>query len=99
MIAKPGFWLSLGTSLSLNLTFLKPAQIGDVLLLEAEVRSWHACCLKIKWVTELTGAPQIIQATSRLAILRGVLRREKDGVIVSTSEQVRNNIDKPKSRL
>jgi acyl-coenzyme A thioesterase 13 len=44
MIAKPGFWLSLGTSLSLNLTFLKPAQVGDVLLLEAEVRGSHACC-------------------------------------------------------
>jgi hypothetical protein len=43
MIAKPGFWLSLGTSLSLSLTFLKPAQVGEVLLLEAEVRSSYAC--------------------------------------------------------
>jgi hypothetical protein len=38
MIAKPGFWLSLGSSLSLKLTFLKPAQVGNILLLEAEVR-------------------------------------------------------------
>lgn len=37
MIGQPGFWLSLGVSLSLNISFLQPAQIGDVLLMESEV--------------------------------------------------------------
>lgn len=37
MIGKPRFWHSLGVSLSLNISFLQPARIGDVLLMESEV--------------------------------------------------------------
>lgn len=38
-VAKPGFWLSLGVSIKLNLTFLRPARVGEILLLESEVRT------------------------------------------------------------
>ena len=36
-IRKPGFWYLLGTTRSLNVTFLRPAQEGEVLLMECEI--------------------------------------------------------------
>ncbi len=37
MIRKPGFWMSFGTSRSLNVTFIRPAVEGEMLLMESEV--------------------------------------------------------------
>jgi acyl-coenzyme A thioesterase 13 len=37
VIRKPGFWLNMGTSRSLNITFLRPAAEGEVLLMDCEV--------------------------------------------------------------
>ena len=37
VIRKPGFWMSFGTSRSLNLTFLRPAVEGEMLLMDCEV--------------------------------------------------------------
>lgn len=37
LIQKPGFWETSGTSRTLNVTFLRPAVEGEVLLLDAEV--------------------------------------------------------------
>lgn len=47
LIRKPGFWMRFGTSRSLNITFIRPAMEGEVLLMDCEaslvsvvVRSW-----------------------------------------------------------
>ena len=37
LIRKPGFWMSFGTSRSLNLTFIRPAMEGETLLMDCEV--------------------------------------------------------------
>ena len=37
IIRKPGFWMNFGTSRSLNLTFLRPAMEGEMLIMETEV--------------------------------------------------------------
>lgn len=37
-VAKPGYWATLGSSRTLNISYFKAAQEGDVLLLEAKVR-------------------------------------------------------------
>lgn len=36
-IARPGFWTSTGLSQGLNMSFLKPARVGEWLVLECEV--------------------------------------------------------------
>ena len=37
VIGKPGFWMNAGVSRSLNITFLRPAAEGEVLLMDCEV--------------------------------------------------------------
>ena len=34
LVRKPGFWMTMGTSRSLNVTFLRPAAEGEMLLME-----------------------------------------------------------------
>ncbi|KAK3066247.1 hypothetical protein LTR53_017487 [Teratosphaeriaceae sp. CCFEE 6253] len=63
-IGTPDFWMNGGVTRSLNVTCLRPAPEGEVLLLEAEV----------------------VQMGKTLALLHGTLRRERDGVLVSTCE-------------
>lgn len=36
-IARPGYWASLGSSRTLNMSYFKPAQEGDILRLETKV--------------------------------------------------------------
>jgi acyl-coenzyme A thioesterase 13 len=37
VIRKPGFWMMFGTSRNLNMTFLRPAVEGEMLLMDCEV--------------------------------------------------------------
>ena len=38
LVSRPGFWSTTGTTRTLNMTYLRPAMKGEVLLLECEVR-------------------------------------------------------------
>lgn len=37
LVRRPGFWTNAGTSRSLTVTYLRPAVVGDVVLMECEV--------------------------------------------------------------
>ena len=38
LISRPGFWSTAGTTRTLNMTYLRPAMKGEILLLDCEVR-------------------------------------------------------------
>lgn len=68
-----GQWLEGGgVSRTLNVTYLRPAQIGERVLVECEV----------------------VQAGKRLCFLRGVMKREKDGAIISTCEHNKSIVER-----
>ncbi|KAK5175224.1 uncharacterized protein LTR77_000361 [Saxophila tyrrhenica] len=70
-IRKPGFWMLFGTTRTLNLTYLRPAPEGEMMLMECEV----------------------VHAGKRLCLIKGTLRRERDGAIISTCEHQKYNND------
>jgi acyl-coenzyme A thioesterase 13 len=70
-ISKPGFWSTGGTSRTLNMTFLRAAAEGEMLVCECEV----------------------VHAGQRLCLIQAVLRRERDGAVVSTCEHQKFNND------
>ncbi|KAK4496713.1 hypothetical protein PRZ48_012696 [Zasmidium cellare] len=63
-VGKPDGWLVPGVSRSLNVTYLRPAPEGTIVLCECEVMA----------------------AGKGLALMRGVMRREDDGRVISTCE-------------
>jgi hypothetical protein len=67
--------------------YFRPAHEGDLLTLECEVRSLtHKMCIPLLMVA------QTVNVSKRLALLRGVLKRE-DGALVSTCEHQMYNVD------
>jgi len=40
LIAKEGFWRTSGTTRTLNMTYLRPAFVGDVVRMECKVGGW-----------------------------------------------------------
>lgn len=70
-IRKPGFWMTGGTSRTLNMTYLRPAAEGEMLVCESEV----------------------VHAGQRLCLIQAVLKRERDGAVVSTCEHQKFNND------
>lgn len=101
-IAKPGHWAALGSSRTLNISYLAAAQEGDVLLLEAKVRallvfapfnSGYRLELSADVVFLFVFAVQIVSIGSRMAMIRGTLTRERDGQLISTSEHHLHNND------
>lgn len=87
-IARPSkFWTTYGTSRSLNVMYFRPAHEGDLLTLECEV----CIAMDVICSTELM-VSQTVNVSKRLALLRGVLKRE-DGALVSTCEHQMYNVD------
>jgi acyl-coenzyme A thioesterase 13 len=83
----PEFWTTYGTSRSLNVMYFRPAYEGDLLTLECEVRICvHQVCSPLLMIT------QTVNVSKRLALLRGVLKRE-DGALISTCEHQMYNVD------
>jgi acyl-coenzyme A thioesterase 13 len=88
-IAKPGFWKSLGLCRTINFTYLRPAVLGEVLLMECEVSGFFDGGL-----IELSAHSfQTVHVGKRIAMLRGVMRREKDGAALVTCEHNKFNVD------
>ena len=107
-IAKPGHWAALGSSRTLNISYLAAAQEGDVLLLEAKVRallvfapfnSGYRLELSADVVFLFVFAVQIVSIGSRMAMIRGTLTRERDGQLISTSEHHLHNNDVASAKL
>ena len=107
-IAKPGHWAALGSSRTLNISYLAAAQEGDVLLLEAKVRallvfapfnSGYRLELSADVVFLFVFAVQIVSIGSRMAMIRGTLTRERDGQLISTSEHHLHNNDVSSAKL
>lgn len=74
-VAEPekGQWLEGGgVSRTLNVTYLRPAPIGEKILCECE----------------------IVHAGKRLCFLRGVMKRERDGAIISTCEHNKSIVER-----
>ncbi|KAM0719688.1 hypothetical protein Q7P37_003819 [Cladosporium fusiforme] len=73
----PDFWVTFGVSRSLQVSFLRPAAEGEMLVMECET----------------------VDVGKRLALLKGVLKREKDGAVVSTCEHLVFNSDAGAAKL
>jgi acyl-coenzyme A thioesterase 13 len=101
---KPDYWCSFGTSRSLNVVYLRPAREGDVLTLECEVSFgvFISCLFRLlsfwQWLVlqitnlEIFWTLQTVNVGKRLALLKGVLKRE-DGALISTCEHQMYNVD------
>jgi len=64
VIRKPGFWMSFGTSRSLNVTFIRPAVEGEMLSMDCEVSFRPA-----RWPKYFPDDVQIVHAGKRLCLL------------------------------
>lgn len=85
-IAKPDWWSALGSSRTLNMSFFKAAKESDVLRLRSEV-SVSSCTTEAKPGEFCAGMiEKIVNIGTRMAMIQGVLLRESDGQIISTSE-------------
>lgn len=96
LIAKPGFWQSFGTTRSLNCVYLRPAAPGEALICEAEVSSiakGRLFFLLVVLLMFLLHLDQIVHAGKRLCLIKGVMKRERDGAVIATCEQNKYNID------
>lgn len=54
LIAQPGFWAAGGTSRTLNVTYLRPAQVGKLVRLDCEVRPVAISADPKSWISHLT---------------------------------------------
>ncbi|KAH8659156.1 HotDog domain-containing protein [Tricladium varicosporioides] len=70
-IAKEGYWAYAGVTRTLNVTYIRPAPVGESVLIESEV----------------------VHAGKRLCTIKGVMRRESDGAILTTCEHGKVSID------
>lgn len=88
-IAKPGFWMFGGVSRTLNCTYLRPAPVGETVIVDVEVirqSEYHEKEL-------LTDMSKVVHAGKRLALTRGEMKRKSDGAIISTCEHNKANTD------
>lgn len=76
-VNKPGFWLQLGVSRTLNVSYLKPIPCGSKILIECE----------------------LLSIGKTMCMIRGVMRRESDGLILTSCEHGKYNSDLQVSKL
>lgn len=88
IVAKPGFWMFLGVSRSLNVTYVRPAPADEPVLIECEV-----CGICISILIAILMSQQIIHAGARLAVIKGTIRRKSDGEILTICEHNKVNMD------
>ncbi|GAB7356923.1 hypothetical protein MBLNU459_g7773t1 [Dothideomycetes sp. NU459] len=72
-IGRPGFWVFSGVSRVLSVTYIRPAPVGEKVLIECEV----------------------VHTGKKMAAIRGVMRRERDGAVLSLCEHDKANSDPP----
>ena len=90
LICEPGFWTSMGTTRTLNCTYLRPAMEDEMLRLECEVR---CLLLLFRGPPLLTPTMQIVHCGKRMCLLTGTLMRETDRAVIATCEHNKFNID------
>lgn len=86
--SKPGFWMS-HVSRVLSVTYLRPAALGETLIVECEVSR----VFLYRLVACGSHRCQVIHAGQRLAVVHGVMRRKRDGAVVSTCEHNKASTD------
>lgn len=87
LVARPDFWAYAGVTRSLRYVLLNPVQEGETLVAEGEVSHKKTlacvCFLGTDW------GLQTVHVGKRLALVKAVLKRERDGAIVATCEHER----------
>ena len=87
-IARPDFWATLGSTRTLNMSYLRAPAVGDILRLDCKVSKIELA----QWCDESTGFMlmrdmlQILHLSSRMVLIQGVMTRESDGKLISMSE-------------
>lgn len=76
-VNKPGFWLQLGVSRTLNVSYLRPIPCGSKILIDCE----------------------LLSIGKTLCMTRGLMKRESDGVVLTSCEHGKYNSDLQVSKL
>lgn len=86
----------MGTTRSLHCVYVKPVFEDEIVLVECEAST---VAVLAEPRPQRLNAHQIVHAGKRLCLLKGTMKREKDGAVVATCEHNKYNIDADDARM